>query len=198
MPACAKKTNRKGQSKLFSVIDTLGRARAGNKAGIEAQHSLGGCWERADAGLCPPCCAAATRTRGALARWVAGHGLGLLLSQEGERNVASCARVCQGWEVAGNSGVCRDSGGEKAQGQGDYSSASEVPGEGWLWDTGPDTECCQRFWAHLAQQRPSAHQALGKGSLGMDTGHCSGRCRPCAVPHCTALPGAAPSPTNRG
>lgn len=94
----------KGQSKLFSVIDTLGRARAGNKAGIEAQHSLGGCWERADAGLCPPCCAAATRTRGALARWVAGHGLGLLLSEEGEQNVASCARACQGWEVAGNSG----------------------------------------------------------------------------------------------
>lgn len=116
--------------------------------------------------------------------------------------VPVCAR---GGRWPGTRGVCRDSGGEKAQGQGDSSSASEVPGEGWLWDTGPDTGCCQRFWAHLAsvpsesaQQRPSAHQALGKGGLGTDTGHRSGRCRPCAVPHCTALSSAAPSPTNPG
>ena len=98
--ACAKKTNRKGQSKLFSVIDTLGRARAGNKAGIVAEHSLRLCSERADAGLPTLLC------RGQLATWGPFQGgwrdassraaLVFLLSKEGKQNVASVSPCVPG------------------------------------------------------------------------------------------------------
>lgn len=141
--ACAKKTNRKGQSKLFSVIDTLGRARAGNKARIVAEHSLRVCSERADAGLPTLLC------RGQLATWGPFQGgwrdmssraaLGFLLSKEGKQNVASVSPcvpgVASGQALEG--GCCQGRGGEKPYGRGNSSPASVVGRSGSAWGRWP-------------------------------------------------------------
>lgn len=188
MPACAKKTNRKGQSKLFSVTDTLGRARAGNKGGIEARHSLGGCRERADAGLCPPCCAVATRARGDPTGWVAGHGQGLFLSKEGKLNVATMSPcVPGGGRWPGTRRFCRDSRTFPLPVPRHEAEAAPALPPRWLWDIGLGTERWQGFGAHLCPPKEPGRDiqpirswggtqgsALGRDSVGMDTGHWSG------------------------
>lgn len=196
--ACAKKTNRKGQSKLFSVIDTLGRARARNKAHIVAEHSLRVCSERADAGLPTLLCC------GQLATWGPFQGgwrdtssraaLSFLLGREGKQNVASVSPcvpgVASGQALEG--ACCKGRDGRSRMAEGDPALPPWWLGEECHRDTGPDTGYPKRFWASCC--RPCLHvprkccaetfcQAgsggraamVHRGSPGIDTRHCSGR-----------------------
>lgn len=155
--ACAKKTNRKGQSKLFSVIDTLGLARARNKARIVAEHSLRVCSERADAGLPTLLC------HGQLATWGPFQGgwrdtssraaLGFLPSKEGKQNVASVSPcvpgVASGQALEG--GCCKGRGGEKPYGKGNSSSASVAGRRGVASGQRPQHRVPQAFLGKLLQ-----------------------------------------------
>lgn len=210
MLACAKKTNRKGQSDLSSVIDTRGRARAGNKGRIVAEHSARVCWERADAGLPTPL------RRGQLATWEPFQG-GWPDTSPGQPRAfcgagrvnkmwPPCLRACQGWQVARHSrgDAVRTGTGESRESEELQRHGRGQQERGAVLHRYSAPRHWPRYWVPqmvlgpLVQsmpaepQRPPAARVVDE-ELWRFIERTQGR-SPHAVPHCAALPPAPVPP----